>query len=414
MDLTVVVVTLAGLAGLYVAWNIGVNDVANTVATSVATGALRMRPALALASVCGIVGALAASGPVDETLSSGLLAVEAFREDPFDLALGVALALVAAVSWLEVASRRGWPVSSTQCVVGALLGFAVAARGADGLDGFAVLRVGFAWVFSPLASGALAFALFVVLRSRVLLVDRPVVGARTWAPLMVAPLFGVVAMSVFTDDSSPLSRDLGSDALVVTGVALALGAVLGVVLVRRRSSPPENASHKERVRRAEEIFAALQIVTTGYVAFAQASNDVANVIGPLSVVFDAADGERLEPLVIPLGVVVVTALAMVLGATTYGYRVLQTVSQQIAELSPSRAFTAEFATATTILVATRFGLPVSTTHTLVGAMLGVGLARSLGAIDSQALRRVALGWVATSPIAAIVSAALYLLAKLVL
>jgi PiT family inorganic phosphate transporter len=150
------------------------------------------------------------------------------------------------------------------------------------------------------------------------------------------------------------------------------------------------------------------------VAFAQASNDVANVIGPLSLAFDVAARGDVAPTTIPVGIVMVATLAMVLGATTYGYRVLGTVSQQIADLSPSRAFTAEFATATTILVATSFGLPVSTTHTLVGAMLGVGLARSLGAIDSQALRRIALGWVATGPIAAAASATLYLGAKLFL
>jgi PiT family inorganic phosphate transporter len=413
MDLTVAVI-VAGLAGLYVAWNIGVNDVANTVATSVATRALSIRGALVVASIAGILGALTASGPVNETLQSGLLEVETFANAPDDLVLGICLSLVAAVAWLELASRRGWPVSSTQCVVGALLGFALASRGTAGLDGFAVLRVGAAWIFSPLASGALAFSLFVVLRRRVLLVERPMLSARAWAPFMVAPLFAIVALVVTTDDRSALSIDIGYHAPVLAGILAVFGGIVGAILVRRIASPPAQAPHKERVRRAEEVFAGLQVASTCYVAFAQASNDVANVIGPLSLAFDVAATGEVAPSTIPVGIVMVATLAMVLGATTYGYRVLGTVSQQIADLSPSRAFTAEFATATTILVATSFGLPVSTTHTLVGGMLGVGLARSLGAIDSQALRRIALGWVATGPIAAAASATLYLGAKLFL
>ncbi len=415
MDLTTIVLAVAGVSGIYLAWNIGANDLANLMGTSIGSRALGLRRALVVAAVCEVAGALLAGPTVSETIASDLVVVDALPDTPFTVALGLAGALLAAALWLAFATARGWPVSTTHSIVGAIIGFGVAAGGLDGIDFGAVGLVATAWVAAPVASAAIAYVLFVVLRRNVLVAERPLVAVRSWAPVMVAPIFALATIAALYRSPLPLvaALDWQELAAVALGVG-ALGAGMSVPLLARATRGAESARHDEALRRTERVFLALQLPSACFVAFAHGSNDVGNTVGPLSAVFAAVVGSTEHPVPIHPNVILIAAVGMVVGLATYGFRVMGTVRDQMSSLSASRGFTAEVSAGTVILVASKLGMPISTTHTLVAAVIGVGLARSLGAIDSLVMRRILTGWLVTVPVCATMSAAIFLIAHALL
>jgi PiT family inorganic phosphate transporter len=366
----------AGLA-LYMAWAIGANDVANAMGTSVGSGALTIRGAILVAAVLEFGGAFLVGGHVTDTVRKGILDAAAFagREDL--LMYGMLAALASAGTWLLIASRAGWPVSTTHSIVGAIVGFGAVGLGFEAIAWAKVGQIVASWVTSPLMSGVLAYGIFQVTRRLVLDHDRPIERIKTLGPFFFGWVFFILGLVTLFKGLKNLKLDLDfGEALLASAALAGVGALIGWALLRRVRTDVPVEPGGERFVNVERIFAVLQIMTACAVAFAHGSNDVANSIGPLAALVNVAYGGEIGGKApVALWMLGLGGVGIVIGLATYGYKVMETVGKKITELTPSRGFAAELAAATTIVIASRAGIPVSTTHTLVGAVLGVGLAR---------------------------------------
>jgi PiT family inorganic phosphate transporter len=385
----------AGLA-LYMAWAIGANDVANAMGTSVGSGALTIRQAILVAGVLEFGGAFLAGGHVTETIRSGILDADLFTEDPDRLIWGMLAALAAAGTWLLLATRAGWPVSTTHSIVGAIVGFGAIGIGADAVQWGKVAQIAVSWVTSPLIAGGIAFLIFRFVRSAVLDQDDPVACARRLGPLFVFVVVFTLSLVTLNKGLKNLKLDFDFGEASTLAAALGLAAAIAGRFLLARMKLGEGDS-EFRYRRVETLFGMLQVMTACAVAFAHGSNDVANAIGPLAAIHQAVAGASEGKAVVTTWMLGIGGIGIVVGLATYGYRVMETVGKKITELTPSRGFSAELATALTIVVASRLGIPVSTTHTLVGSVLGVGLARGIGALDLRVVGTIFLSWLITLP-----------------
>ncbi|MEO0322747.1 MAG: inorganic phosphate transporter [Myxococcota bacterium] len=414
MDLVTIVLAVTATAGLYMAWNIGANDVANAMGTSVGSGALTLRSALIVAAVFEFGGALLVGGSVTRTISGGIVGVETLAEggDAMLVAVGMTCCLLAAALWLHIATYFGWPVSTTHSIVGSVLGFGLWAGGVDVVRWGVMGSIAASWVLSPALGGLLGFAVFSVIRARILRAEDAVVALQRLGPVLVFPIGLTLALAMIFRGLQPLRMDqsLGTALPIAVAVGLLFSA-LSVAFFRSRRWRDLEGSESER---AERVFRGLQVVTACYVAFAHGSNDVANAVGPMAAVFGAVQEGLSERVEVPLNVLMIGAFGIVLGLSTYGFRVMATIGREITELTPSRGFAAEFAAATTIVIASKLALPISTTHTVVGAVVGVGFARSFGALNLRVLRGIVASWLFTVPVTAALSATLVALASLAL
>ncbi|MEE8475465.1 MAG: inorganic phosphate transporter [Myxococcota bacterium] len=396
---------IAGGLALYMAWSIGANDVANAMGTSVGSGALTIRQAVIVAGILEFSGAFLAGGHVTDTVRKGILDIEVASRDPQLVLYGMMGALAAAGTLLLVATRFGLPVSTTHSIVGAIVGFGAVGLGVDAVNWGKVAQIVVSWVTSPIIGGVLAFLIFQLIRRLILDRDQPVEEVKRLGPWLFFTVFFVIGLVTFFKGLKNLRLDFDlPEALLLSAGLGAIGAVVGRFFLQRVPSAAAGATPHARFRGVERVFAVLQILTACAVAFAHGSNDVANAIGPLAAVFHIADGQDIagKTTVAPW-MLVVGGVGIVVGLATWGYRVMETIGRKITELTPSRGFAAELAAAVTIVLASRLGIPVSTTHILVGSVLGVGFARGIGAIDLRVVGRILISWVATLPIAALLS-----------
>jgi PiT family inorganic phosphate transporter len=383
---------------LYMAWAIGANDVANAMGTSVGSGALTLRRAILVAAVLEFAGAFLVGGHVTDTIRKGIVDPGPFVGSEHLFAYGMLAALASAGTWLMIATRFGWPVSTTHSIVGAIVGVGLVVGGESAVNWPKVAQIVLSWVTSPLVGGALAYGIFVLTRRLILDSDNPVAQARRYGPLFFFWVFFVLGLVTLFKGLENLNLDFGFGTSVALAFTLGLvGAVIGFFFLRHVPLHRELDSGS-RFAGVERLFAVLQILTACAVAFAHGSNDVANAIGPLAAVANTVttgslEGKApLEPWMLAVG-----GFGIVVGLATYGYKVMETIGRKITELTPSRGFAAELAAATTIVLASRLGIPVSTTHTLVGSVLGVGLARGIGALDLRVVGRILVSWLATLP-----------------
>ncbi len=395
---------LAGIMALYMAWAIGANDVANAMGTSVGSGALTIRWAILVAALFEFSGAFLAGGHVTETVRKGMLDLDLLTHD--QLVWGMLAALASAATLLLGATRMGLPVSTTHAIVGAIVGFGAVSIGPEAVRWGKIGQIVASWLTSPLIAGVIAYGTFQLTRSLVLDHERPIERLRKIGPFLFFYVFFILGLvTLFKGLKNSLDFDLP---LALLGSALLglVGAGLGAFVLRRVGGV--DGQPGRRFSQVERVFVVLQILTACAVAFAHGSNDVANAIGPLAAVVGAVGGAAMDsesavqPWMLAIG-----GLGIVVGLATWGHRVMETVGKRITELTPSRGFAAELAAATTIVIASRMGIPVSTTHTLVGAVLGVGLARGIGAIDLRVVGAIAASWVATLPISAILAIFFY-------
>lgn len=410
-----ILIFLAVATGLYMAWNIGANDVANAMGTSVGSGALTLKRAIVLAGIFEFGGAVLVGGHVTETIRQGILDPVAFAptgafgaDGPLLLALGMAAALLAAAVWLQGASFVGLPVSTTHSIVGAVVGFGLVSVGVSGVDWDTMGRIVASWIVSPALGGALGFATFLVVRRLVLHQPDPVRASRDVAPYIVGVVATILALTFVYKALGNVLPD-PHPTWVALG-ALGVGGV-GILVARRWITRVSGREVSSPFIIVETIFGGLQIVTAAFVAFAHGANDVANAVGPLAAVMGiASTGFTAIPsqIPVPTWILALGGLGIVIGLATWGYRVIATIGQHITELTPTRGFSAEFGAACTVLLASRMGLPVSTTHVLVGAVVGVGFAQGMAALNLRTLRNIAVSWLATVPAAAAVAAALFL------
>ena len=389
---------IAGILALYMAWAIGANDVANAMGTSVGSGALTVGGAIIVAAVLEFAGAFLAGGHVTDTVRKGMLDLSMMTRE--QLVYGMLGSLAAAGTLLVVATRFGLPISTTHSIVGAIVGFGAIAVGVDAVKWGKIAQIVLSWVTSPLLAGVIAFFIFQITRIKVLDKPDPVAQIRKLGPVFFFFVFFIIGLVTLFKGLKPLKLDLNLTQSLIGSVALGLiGAAIGAFFIRRVDLGEENPKH--RFSQVERIFVVLQILTACAIAFAHGSNDVANSIGPLAAISHAVQGMDLgskapvEPWMLAIG-----GIGIVIGLATWGYRVMETIGKKITELTPSRGFAAELAAATTIVVASRLGIPISTTHTLVGAVLGVGLARGIGALDLRVVGKILASWVATLPLAA--------------
>ncbi len=415
MEMMTVYIGLAALFGLFMAWGIGANDVANAMATSVGSRALTVKQAILVAAVFEFLGAVLAGGEVTSTIRKGIVDASLLTDTPELLIYGMLAALLAAAIWLLIASHNGWPVSTTHSIVGAIVGFAAVGIGMEAVKWGKVGTIVMSWVISPLTAGMIAYILFKTVQWLILERSDPLSRARKYVPLYIFLAGFTISLVTMVKGLKHVGLRLETGETYAIAIAVGAGiALIGKLFIMRIEVDPE-ADQDFRFQTVERVFGVLMIVTACGMAFAHGSNDVANAIGPVAAVISIAQsgviGQQatVDPLILLLG-----GGGIVIGLATYGFRVMATVGRRITHLTPSRGFAAELAAATTIVVASGTGIPISTTHTLVGAVLGVGMARGIAAINLSVVRSIFLSWVITIPAGALLAIVFFYLLKLVL
>lgn len=400
-----ILLILGCIFAFFMAWGIGANDVANAMGTSVGSGALTVRRAILIAIVFEFAGAYLAGGEVTATIRKGILDPSLIQDDPDLLVFGMMAALLAAGTWLLIASMKGWPVSTTHSIIGALVGFASVGISVDAVNWGEVRSIVASWVISPLLAGTLSYALFVSVQKLILDTDHPLKNAKRFVPVYMFFVGFMIAMVTLLKGLKNVSHGfdfgLGSKFLNCMPIAAAIGllvAMFGSWLLSRIKLD-KHKNNRSRFANVESMFAVLMIFTAASMAFAHGSNDVANAIGPLAAIASVigSGGEIASKSALPVWILILGGTGIVIGLATYGYKVMATIGKKITELTPSRGFAAELGAATTVVIASTWGFPVSTTHTLVGAVLGVGLARGIGALNLKVVGNIFMSWIITLP-----------------
>jgi PiT family inorganic phosphate transporter len=409
---------LAIIFGLYMTWGIGANDVANAMGTSVGSGAITVMQAVIIAAIFEFSGAFIAGGHVTATIRKGIIDPSTIVNHPEILVFGMIASLLAAAIWLMVASTRGWPVSTTHSIVGAVVGFAIAGIGIEAVEWGKIGQIVASWVVSPLLGGTIAFLLMMSIRYLILNTDNPFRSARRWGPAYVFLVGFIISLVTLFKGLTHLKLELsvGQSFLWATvfGVVVAL---IGWALINR-VKVDEGADRDFHFASVEKVFTPMMVFTACAMAFAHGSNDVANGIGPLAAVVSVVTAVQqgasevvAQKSPLPLWILVLGGAGIVSGLATMGYRVMKTIGTRITELTPSRGYCATLAAAATVVLASRTGLPVSTTHIAVGAVIGVGLARGIGAIDMRVIGGIVVSWVVTLPIGGVLAALFFFTLK---
>lgn len=464
MDVAFFLQILTLLFGFYMAWNIGANDVANAMGTSVGSKALSLKQAVIFAAILEFSGAFFGGGAVSKTIQKGIVNPEIFAADPMVFVLGMLGSLLATGLLLQLASFLGLPISTTHAIVGAVLGFGAAIGGFHAVHWEEVGKIASSWILSPILSGIISYFIFYLIQRKVLFALNPIEATQKIAPYFAFFSIFILSLSLLYHGlSNPLSPFYAFALSVVFGL---IAAIFTLVLAKKIPDPPfqlsdgfhpsqavsldkalyhlqkvhlsnqseqykDQISHilteaeklQESVKRkmlfqhssshyagVEKIFVYLQILSACLVAFAHGANDVANAIGPVAAVFDVLKTKTvgshavISPWLLALG-----GLGIVIGLASWGWRVIETIGKKITELTPTRGFSAELGAAITILIASKLGLPISTTHALVGAVFGVGMARGLRALNLQMLREIVVSWAVTLPLCALLSVMLFYL-----
>jgi len=412
MEDQVLYLTLAGLFGLFMAWGIGANDVANAMATSIGSGALTIRQALLVAAIFEFSGAVLAGGEVTSTIRREIINSSYVIGEPELLIFGMLAALLAAAVWLLVASRLGWPVSTTHSIVGSIVGFGVVALGTQSVAWEQVATIVASWVASPLIAGLIAYGVYNSIHWLILVRSDPLERARRYAPLYIFVTVTLIALITMFKGLTHVGLTLTmleSYAIAIgIGVVVALGGRWFVMRIR----VDKKADRGFHFATVERVFGVLMVITACSMAFAHGSNDVANAIGPVAAVISIARSGLVEQSsAVPIWILLLGGFGIVLGLGTFGRHVIATVGARITALTPTRGFSAELAAAFTIVFASGTGMPVSTTHTLVGAVLGVGLARGITAINLGVVGRIFISWIITIPAGAVLSIVFFYLLK---
>ncbi|MBD2514934.1 inorganic phosphate transporter [Nostoc sp. FACHB-973] len=426
------------LLAFYVAWNLGANDVANAMGTSVGSKAVTLKQALIIAGILEFTGAVLFGHQVTETLATKIANPGLFAATPEILVIGMATVLVSCGVWLQIATSRGLPVSSSHAVVGAIAGFSWVALGVDAIDWSSIGMITVGWVLTPVISGAIAALFYSQIKHWIL--DRPnqLVQLQEWIPWLSTLLIGVFGVIVLPSLTEPLTNFVieqigfkipAYDIPLLTGAVAAVGLTIiswrqlkqtgdkadkGELLLTPQSPVPNPQSPLPNP--VEKLFARFQLLSACFVAFAHGSNDVGNAIAPLAAIvyIDRTGSVPTNGITIPIWILILGGTGIVGGLAVWGKKVIATIGENIISLQPSSGFCAELATATTILIASRLGLPVSTSHALVGGVVGIGLVQDIKSIKFKTLQGIAAAWLITIPVSAVLSAAIFSIARILL
>jgi PiT family inorganic phosphate transporter len=395
-------IIIAAVFGFFMAYGVGANDVANAMGTSVGSKALTLKQALIVAAIFEAAGAWLAGGEVTSTIRSGIVDAEAFKAVPELLVYGMIASLLAAGTWLLVATHFGWPVSTTHSIVGAIIGFASVGVGMEYVRWDEVSSIVGSWVVTPVLAGILAYLIFMSAQRLIFDTDNPLEAAKKYVPFYMVFAAFMMAFVTVSKGLKHVGLHLTSTEgfMLCVAIALVVG-IIGKIAISRLKIDPE-ADKEMHFNNVERIFGILMIFTACCMAFAHGSNDVANAIGPLAAVVGIiqSGGQILDKVALDWWILPLGAVGIVLGLATLGAKVIRTIGENITHLTPSRGFAAEIAAASTVVIASGIGLPISTTQTLVGAVLGVGMARGIAALNLGVIRNIFISWVVTLPVGA--------------
>ncbi len=408
-----ILIILAMIFGLYMTWGVGANDLANAMGTSVGAGAVTVKQAIGIAIVFEFAGAVLAGGHVTKTIRKGIIDPSGIVDQPEILVYGMLAALLAAAVWLMVASAKGWPVSTTHSIVGALVGFALVGIGPDAVNWGKIGKIVASWVVSPAVGGTISFLLVMSTRKLIFDTENPLKNAKRYAPIYIFLVGFIISLITLFKGLKHLHIDLSAGQSLAAALFIGfLTALLGWFLIRKVAEDPA-ADRDFHFASVEKVFTPMMLFTACSMAFAHGSNDVANGIGPLAAVVSivSSGGEVMQKSEMPIWILLLGGGGIVAGLVTLGYRVMLTVGTKITELTPSRGFCAELAAASTVVLASRTGLPVSTTHILVGSVLGVGLARGIGALDLRVVFNIIISWLVTLPAGAFMAMIFFFILK---
>ena len=409
MEHAILLLILAALFGLFMAWGIGANDVANAMATSVGSGALTLKQAVIIAAVFEFAGAFLAGGEVTSTIRKGIIDASLLSGTPETLVYGMLAALLAAGSWLFIATQFGLPVSTTHSIVGAIVGFATVVIGVEAVKWGMVGSIVISWVVSPVLAGILSYFLFRSVQKFILNTNNPFKYAQRYVPFYIFLTGFIIALVTFFKGLKHIGLEFSRlDCYVYAAVIGLIATIIGKILINRIKKHPEyeTSFHFHNV---EKIFGILMIFTACTMAFAHGSNDVANAIGPVAAVVGIvnSDGMIGQTSTVPIWVLLLGSVGIVTGLIMYGHKVIATVGKGITELTPSRGFCCNLAASTTVVLASGTGIPISTTHTLVGAVLGVGFARGISALNLRVIGSIFMSWIITLPAGALMAIFFY-------
>ena len=407
MDITIwLIIGGSSAIAFYMAWSIGSNDVANSMATAVGAKAITFKQAVLIAGILNLIGAVFVGSHVTDTVRKGI--VDITYVDTHTLLLGFVASLLAAAIWVTLSTWKEMPISTTHSIIGALVGFGLIAGGMSSVIWGKVGSVVASWILSPIAGCIIAFLVFKMIVKTIFSKEKPVRAAKIIGPVIFGFTAFLIVSSLFL--KTPLSENYGIsdlDGIFIAVIASAVVMLIGIFTLRKIE-----AKGAEDYATVESIFRKLQIGTSSYVAFAHGSNDIANAIGPVASIIPLAQGIGIGSKVeVPYWLLFLGGLGIAMGCMTWGRRVMKTVGSRITNLTNTRGFSVDFGAATTVLVASKLGLPISTSHTVVGAVIGVGLARGLEAVDLSVIKKIIISWLLTLPIAAGTSIAIFLILR---
>ncbi len=419
-----IIIAIPALIGLYMSWNIGANDVANSMADAVGSRAISVKQAVIAAGICEFAGAVLVGAHVTDTVRKGIVDPALLAAMPGMqpgeasalMVIGMTAALLCAAFWLNFSSCFGMPVSTTHSIVGAIAGFGIVAAGWQSVNWGKMSQIVASWFISPLAGGLMAFILFKYISKAILGQNQPARAAKKHIPLIVFLLMSVVCLATIYKGMKHVIGDITwlTDAnSFYLSIAIALvSAIFAKFLVSHKLKDKNALPIAKQLELVEKMFVPLVVTSSCAVAFAHGANDVANAVGPFAAVIHILHTGSIEMKVgVPAWILCLGGIGIVLGLATYGYKVMHTVGTKITEITPSRGVAADIAATATVLICSRLSLPVSTTHTLVGAILGIGLARGLNGIDKRTTQKIFGSWLITVPAAAILSIILFLVGR---
>ncbi|OYT55007.1 MAG: phosphate permease [Candidatus Altiarchaeales archaeon ex4484_2] len=399
---------LTSIAGFYMAWNIGANDVANSMGTSVGSKVLTVKQAVFLASILTIIGAVLVGNHVTETIRKGIIDPTAFAGNPEVFVYGMFSVIISAGVWVTISTKMRLPVSTTHSIVGAIIGFGLISSGLSVVNYPKLLGIILSWVISPITGGVIAFILFNMIKNSVLDSEHPFDSAKKVFPLMVSMVFMVLSFAVLY---SGCHMNLGGiDILTIVVLVSLFAGLTSMVLLGYY-----HKSGKDPYYQVEDLFGYLQVLSACCVAFAHGSNDVANAIGPVAAIYHVTEGIAngltsgilQQSVPVPLWMLAFGGVGIAVGISTWGHRVMETIGERITEITPTRGFAAEFSTAATVLGCSLLGLPISTSHVVVGSVIGVGFAGGINALNLNVVKNIIISWLATIPSAALLTMVIY-------
>ncbi len=410
MDTGLIILIIAVVVGLYSAINIGANDVANSMATSVASKALTIKKAVVVAGIFDMLGAILVGAHVANTIRKGLVDPLEFVDTPELFVYGMLAAVLGSALWVNIATYFKLPVSTTHSIIGGVLGFGLVSVGAAGIHWNVVLLVALSWIISPVFGGIIAFTIFSIIKKFILSAETPIERTKRIGPYLTGMVAFILSLSIIYKGLKNLHLDLDFlEAFVISFFFGLLGYLAGYFILKRYKE-----KDSDPYQQVEQMANPLQVISACFQAFSHGANDVANAIGPVAAIFAVLQTSKVEMSVgIPLWILLMGGGGLAFGVYVWGYRVMDTVGHKITTITPTRGFSAEFGTATTVLICSRLGMPVSTTHVAIGNILGVGLARGISAINLNVIKSIFSAWAISLPAAGVFSIGIYFLLKLI-